>query len=59
MASGEILEERYHAIWQHCLSLIKRQTSDDEFVKWFKPMVPLSFDGENLRVRVPDQGHVR
>ena len=22
-------------------------------------MVPLSFDGENLRVRVPDQGHVR
>lgn len=59
MASSEILDERYHAIWQHCLSLIKRQTSDDEFVKWFKPMVPLSFDGENLRVRVPDQSHVR
>lgn len=59
MASGEILEERYNTIWQNCLSLIKNQTSDDEFVKWFKPMVPLSFDGENLRVRVPDQSHVQ
>lgn len=59
MASAEILEEQYNAIWQNCLSLIKNQTSDDEFVKWFKPMVPLSFDGENLRVRVPNQGHVQ
>lgn len=59
MASGEILDERYAAIWQHCLHLIKNQTSDDEFVKWFKPMVPLSFDGENLRIRVPDQSHVQ
>lgn len=59
MASGEILEERYNAIWQNCLNLIKNQTSEDEFVKWFKPMVPLSFDGENLRIRVPDQSHVQ
>lgn len=59
MASAEILEEQYNTIWQNCLSLIKSQTSDDEFVKWFKPMMPLSFDGENLRVRVPSQGHVQ
>lgn len=60
MAREEIIfEERYNAIWQHCLNLIKNQTSDDEFVKWFKPIVPLSFDGENLRVRVPNQGHVQ
>lgn len=59
MASGEILDERYRAVWQHCLSLIKNQTSDDEFVKWFKPIVPLSFDGETLRIRVPDQGYVQ
>lgn len=52
-------EERYNAIWQHCLSLIKDRTSDEEFVRWFKPMVPLSFDGENLRVRVPNQGHIQ
>lgn len=59
MASGEILDERYAAIWQNCLTLIKDQTSDDEFVKWFKPIVPLSFDGETLRIRVPDQAYVR
>lgn len=59
MTEEFFLEERYATIWQNCLSLIKNQTSDDEFVKWFKPMVLLSFDGENLRVRVPDQGHVQ
>lgn len=59
MTAGEISEEKYNTIWQNCLSLIKSQTTDDEFVKWFKPMVPLSFDGENLRVRVPNQGHVQ
>ena len=59
MASGEFLEEQCNAIWQNCLNLIKSQTSDDEFVKWFKPMVPLSFDGENLRIRVPNQSHVQ
>lgn len=59
MTVGETTEEQYNAIWQHCLSLIKHQTSEAEFVKWFKPMVPLSFDGENLRVRVPDQSHIQ
>lgn len=59
MASGEMIDEQYAAIWQHCLGLIKRQTSDEEFVKWFKPIVPLSFDGENLRIRVPDKHHVQ
>lgn len=60
MTTGEhITEEKYNATWQRCLSLIKNQTSDDEFVRWFKPMVPLSYDGENLRVRVPNQGHIQ
>ena len=29
--------------------LIKSRTTEEEFVKWFKPIVPLEFDGKTLR----------
>ena len=48
----------YSDIWQSCLSRIKEQTSEDEFVKWFKPIVPLGFDGTILRLRVPNETYV-
>ncbi len=48
----------YSDIWQSCLSRIKEQTSEDEFVKWFKPLVPLDFDGTTLQLRVPNESYV-
>lgn len=48
----------YSDIWQNCLSRIKEQTSDDEFVKWFKPIVPVDFDGTTLQLRVPNESYV-
>ena len=48
----------YSDIWQTCLSRIKEQTSEDEFVKWFKPLVPLDFDGTTLQLRVPNESYV-
>lgn len=50
--------QTYSDIWQHCLSLIKERTSTDEFTKWFKPIVPLDFDGTTLRLRVPNMSYV-
>ena len=47
----------YSDIWQHCLSQIREQTSQEEFVKWFKPIVP-NFDGTTLQVRVPNEAYV-
>lgn len=44
--------------WQNCLDHIKSQTTEEEFVKWFKPIIPLEFDGTNLRLRVPNQSYV-
>lgn len=41
-----------------CLSQIKEQTSDEEFSKWFKPIVPLDFDGTTLKLRVPNESYV-
>lgn len=50
--------QTYSDIWQDCLSRIKEQTSEAEFVKWFKPLVPLDFDGTTLQLRVPNESYV-
>ena len=48
----------YGDVWQHCLSQIKERTSDEEFAKWFKPIVPLGFDGTTLKLKVPNESYV-
>ncbi|MBR6830472.1 MAG: chromosomal replication initiator protein DnaA [Tidjanibacter sp.] len=48
----------YDMVWQDCLARIKAQTTDEEFVKWFKPIVPLGFDGGVLQLRVPSEDYV-
>ena len=51
--------QTYSDIWQHCLDQIKARTSEEEFRKWFQPIVPLEFDGTTLRLRVPNESYVR
>lgn len=48
----------YSDMWQSCLSQIREQTSQEEFVKWFKPIVPVNFDGTTLQLRVPNETYV-
>ncbi len=48
----------YSELWQNCLVQIKERTSEDEFTKWFKPLVPLAFDGTTLQLRVPNESYV-
>ena len=50
--------QTYREVWQTCLSQIKEQTSSEEFFKWFKPIVPLDFDGTTLKLRVPNESYV-
>ena len=45
----------YNDVWQNCLAQIKEQTSEEEFVKWFKPIVPIYYDGQTLRLRLPSE----
>ena len=45
----------YSDAWQSCLTQIKAQTSAEEFDRWFLPIEPLEFDGERLRIKVPDR----
>ncbi len=50
--------QTYTDTWQSCLDRIKTQTTEEEFVKWFQPIVPLEFDGTTLRLRVPNASYV-
>ena len=43
--------QTYGDVWQSCLTRIREHTSDEEFAKWFKPIVPLDFDGVTLKLR--------
>ena len=53
-----ITTETYSDKWKNCLSQIKAQIPNDEFVRWFQPIVPLSYDGNILRLRLPDEESV-
>ncbi len=48
----------YTDIWHNCLLLIKKETTNEEFTRWFKPIVPLGYDGQTLRLRVPNENYV-
>ena len=50
--------QTYNDMWQECLAHLKNQTTEEEFVKWFEPIVPLEFDGTTLRLRVPNASYV-
>lgn len=50
--------QSYNDIWQNCLTKIKEQTSDEEFAKWFQPIIPHGFDGTTLQLRVPNESYV-
>lgn len=50
--------QTYSDIWQNCLAQIRKQTSEEEFVKWFEPIVPLDYDGKTLRLRLPSEDFV-
>ena len=48
----------YNEVWQNCLDLIRQQTSQEEFAKWFLPINPLEFNGTTLRLCVPNASYV-
>ena len=50
--------QTYSDMWQECLDHLRTQTTEAEFVKWLKPIVPLEFDGTTLRLRVPNASYV-
>lgn len=50
--------EIYNDMWQECLDKLRLSITEEEIVKWFKPIRPIDFDGANLRLRVPNESFV-
>ena len=50
--------ETYNQAWQECLDRLQLTITEEEYVKWFKPIRPIDFDGSNLRIRVPNESFV-
>lgn len=50
--------QAYSDIWQNCLSQIRKQTSEEEFARWFEPIALLNFDGQTLSLRVPNETYI-
>ena len=42
-----------------CMNQIKKQTSNEEFARWFAPITPIAFDGTKLRLRVPNVNYAK
>lgn len=42
-------------VWTDCLEVVKDSVGDENFNTWFKPIVPLSVEGDVLTIQVPSQ----
>lgn len=42
-------------VWTDCLQVIKESVGEENFNTWFKPIVPLTVEGDVLTIQVPSQ----
>src|SRR5436190_8903237 len=49
------MEVECATVWTDCLQIIKQEVDEQNFVTWFKPIVPVRNEGEVLTIQVPSQ----
>ncbi|MCQ2194665.1 MAG: chromosomal replication initiator protein DnaA [Paludibacteraceae bacterium] len=49
----ELVSDSAKEIWDKCLSIIKDIVPEAAFSTWFKPIVPSTYDGKALLIKVP------
>lgn len=42
-------------VWNECLEILKHEVDEQNFITWFKPIVPVKNDGDVLTIQVPSQ----
>lgn len=47
------MEQSHKAIWKECMLVFKDNTTDQAFITWFKPIIPLKIEGTTLTIQVP------
>ena len=49
------MKESYDALWENCLSIIKKNVNEKSFDTWFKPIKPIKFESDVLTIQVPNR----
>lgn len=57
MNQATIIQPQYELLWQECLAQIRKGLSEDDYVRWFKHIEVISFDGSVLKLKVPNKDH--
>lgn len=47
------MKESHLKLWEDCLKIFKDNLPAEQFDAWFKPITSKSFEGNELRLRVP------
>ncbi|MCU0420794.1 MAG: chromosomal replication initiator protein DnaA [Cyclobacteriaceae bacterium] len=42
-------------VWDRCLEVIRQNVDEQNFITWFKPIVPVRAEGDVLTIQVPSQ----
>jgi len=51
------MKKEAKSIWERCLSIIKDHVTEQAFITWFKPIVPLELKDGKFIIQVPSQFH--
>jgi len=49
------MNEDYNSIWAQCLKVIQQEVDSQNFDIWFKPINPISYQGNVFTIQVPSQ----
>ena len=44
----KIMQTEYQTLWNKCLAVIKDNVNEDAFNTWFKPIIPLSYENNQI-----------
>ncbi|MDR0757660.1 MAG: chromosomal replication initiator protein DnaA [Tannerella sp.] len=49
------MQSNYQLLWSECLAVIKGVVSETTYEKWFRPIIPISYQDKKITVQVPSQ----
>lgn len=49
------MADNHVEIWNKCLEVIKDNTNSESFTTWFKPIIPIALNNNELTIQVPSQ----
>ena len=49
------MNKDYTAVWDNCLSTIKKNVNAQSFKTWFEPIKPVKLEGTSLTIQVPNK----